>query len=43
VHENERAGVSRVLDAAALTYVAALVSAMLNLLYYITLARGGRR
>jgi len=42
VHEHERAGVSQVLNAAALTYVAALVSAMLNLLYYITLARGSR-
>ncbi len=42
VHEHERVGVSKVLDAAALTYVAALVSAMLNLLYYITLARNGR-
>jgi len=39
VREDERAGVSKVLDAAALTYVAALVSAVLNLLYYITLAR----
>jgi len=39
VREDERAGVSKVLDAAALTYVAALVSAMLNLLYYITQAR----
>ena len=36
VHEDERAGVSKVLDAAALTYVAALVSSMLTLLYYIT-------
>jgi Zn-dependent membrane protease YugP len=43
VHEHERAGVSRVLDAAALTYVAALVSSMLTLLYYITLARDSRR
>jgi Zn-dependent membrane protease YugP len=43
VHEQERAGVSKVLDAAALTYVAALVSSMLTLLYYITLARGNRR
>jgi Zn-dependent membrane protease YugP len=43
VHENERAGVSKVLDAAALTYVAALVSSILTLLYYITLARGNRR
>jgi hypothetical protein len=42
VQEHERAGVSKVLDAAALTYVAALVSAMLNLLYYITLARNSR-
>jgi len=43
VHEQERAGVSKVLDAAALTYVAALVSSLLTLLYYITLARGSRR
>jgi uncharacterized protein len=39
VREDERAGVSKVLDAAALTYVAALVSSILNLLYYITQAR----
>ena len=43
VHEQERAGVSKVLDAAALTYVAALVNSLLTLLYYITLARGSRR
>ena len=43
VHEHERAGVSKVLDAAALTYVAALVTAILELLYYISLARGSRR
>ena len=43
VHEQERAVVSKVLDAAALTYVAALVSSMLTLLYYITLARDSRR
>jgi Zn-dependent membrane protease YugP len=43
VHEQERTGVSKVLDAAALTYVAALVSSMLTLLYYITLARNSRR
>jgi Zn-dependent membrane protease YugP len=43
VHESERTGVSKVLDAAALTYVAALVSSILTLLYYITLARGSRR
>ncbi|MGD1088683.1 MAG: zinc metallopeptidase [Verrucomicrobiota bacterium] len=42
VREDERAGVSKVLDAAALTYVAALVTAMLNLLYYITLSRNSR-
>ena len=30
VHEHERAGVSKVLDAAALTYVAALVSSILT-------------
>jgi hypothetical protein len=43
VHEHERAGVSKVLDAAALTYVAALVSSILTLLYYLTLARDSRR
>ena len=42
VHEHERAGVSKVLDAAALTYVAALVSSILTLLYYLSLARGSR-
>ena len=36
VREDERAGVSKVLDAAALTYVAALVSSVLQLLYFIT-------
>ncbi len=39
VHESERAGVARVLDAAALTYVAALVTSVLTLLYYISAAR----
>ena len=43
VHEHERAGISKVLDAAALTYVAALVSSILTLLYYLTLARDSRR
>ncbi|HEU5396289.1 MAG TPA: zinc metallopeptidase [Verrucomicrobiae bacterium] len=43
VHEHERAGVSKVLDAAALTYVAALVSSVLQLLYLLTLARDSRR
>jgi len=37
VHEHEREGVSKVLDAAALTYVAALVSAVMQLLYLISL------
>jgi hypothetical protein len=39
VREDERAGVSKVLDAAALTYVAALVSSALQLLYYISASR----
>ena len=43
VHEHERAGVSKVLNAAALTYVAALITSVMTLLYYLTLARGGRR
>jgi len=43
VHEDERRGVSKVLDAAALTYVAALVTSIMTLLYYILLARGDRR
>jgi hypothetical protein len=43
VHEHERAGVAKVLDAAALTYVAALVSSIMTLLYYVVLARDSRR
>ena len=43
VHEDERAGVSKVLNAAALTYVAALVSSTMTLLYYILRAQGSRR
>jgi Zn-dependent membrane protease YugP len=39
VHDQERAGVSKVLSAAAMTYVAALVTAMLTLLYWLTVAR----
>jgi Zn-dependent membrane protease YugP len=42
VHENERVGVSKVLDAAALTYVAALVSTVMELLYFVTQARNSR-
>jgi len=41
--EEERRGVNAVLNAAALTYVAGLVTAILQLLYYITLVGGGRR
>jgi hypothetical protein len=41
VHEDERAGVSKVLDAAALTYVAALVSSVMQLLYLLAIR--GRR
>jgi Zn-dependent membrane protease YugP len=41
---DEQRGVSNVLNAAALTYVAALVTAMLQLLYYVMLVSGlGRR
>jgi hypothetical protein len=41
---DEQRGVSNVLNAAALTYVAALITAMLQLLYYVMLVGGfGRR
>jgi len=39
VHTDESRGVSQVLSAAALTYVAALVSSILQLLYFLNLAR----
>lgn len=39
VREDERAGVSQVLGAAALTYLAALVTSMLELVYWISAAR----
>ena len=42
VSEDERAGVSRVLHAAALTYVAALVNSVLELTYFISAARDER-
>lgn len=44
VSEDERRGVNQVLNAAALTYVAALVTAILQLLYYVSLVAslGGR-
>jgi uncharacterized protein len=43
--DQERRGVRAVLNAAALTYVAALAAALLQLLYYVTLVAGlgGRR
>ena len=40
---DEAKGVDKVLDAAALTYVAAAVSAIGTLLYYVLLLSGGRR
>ena len=43
VTPEEGAGVRKVLTAAALTYVAALLTSLLQLLYYITLAGGRRR
>jgi len=41
--DDERRGVNAVLNAAALTYVAGLVTAILQLLYYVSLVSGGRR
>ncbi|HEX9029289.1 MAG TPA: zinc metallopeptidase, partial [Anaerolineales bacterium] len=45
VGDDEKQGVNNVLNAAALTYVAALITAVLQLLYYVTLVMGmgGRR
>jgi Zn-dependent membrane protease YugP len=43
VRPEEAAGVNRVLGAAAMTYVAALVSSVLTLLYYLMLARSSNR
>lgn len=43
VTNDEHAGVSRVLSAAALTYVAAMVSSLLTLLQFVLLARGDDR
>lgn len=43
VHEHERAGVAQVLDAAALTYVAALVTTVMQLLYFLMRMQGNRR
>jgi uncharacterized protein len=41
--DEEMRGVNTVLNAAALTYVAGLITAILQLLYYITLVGGRRR
>lgn len=41
--ESERKGAKKVLSAAALTYVAALATALANLLYYATILLGNRR
>jgi len=41
--EEERGGVNSVLNAAALTYVAALVTSVMQLLYFVSLVGGGRR
>jgi Zn-dependent membrane protease YugP len=41
--DEEMRGVNQVLNAAALTYVAGLVTAILQLLYYVTLVSGGGR
>lgn len=40
IGEEERGGVNSVLNAAALTYVAALVTAIFQVLYYVSLLRG---
>ena len=41
--DDEMRGVNQVLNAAALTYVAGLVTAILQLLYYVLLVGGGGR
>jgi hypothetical protein len=41
--EEERKGVNKVLNAAAWTYVAGLVTSIMQLLYYVSLVSGGRR
>jgi Zn-dependent membrane protease YugP len=43
VGDDERNGVNKVLNAAALTYVAALITSIMQLLYYVTLISGGNR
>ena len=43
VREDERPGISKVLNAAAMTYVAALVTSVLQLLQFVMMARGRDR
>jgi hypothetical protein len=45
VGDDEQRGVNNVLNAAALTYIAALVTAILQLFYFVSLVggMGGRR
>jgi Zn-dependent membrane protease YugP len=43
IGDDERRGVNNVLNAAALTYVAGLVTAVMQLLYFISLVGGRRR
>ncbi len=43
LYQSELPAIHSVLDAAALTYVAAVVQAVSTLLYYLTLMNGGRR
>lgn len=43
IGEDERRGARAVLNAAALTYIAGLLTALAQLLYYVLLASGGRR
>ena len=43
IGEEERQGVNRVLNAAALTYVAGLVTAIMQLLYFVSLVGGSSR
>lgn len=42
VQQQESGGVSKVLNAAALTYVAAMVTSLLHLLYFLSIARNQR-
>lgn len=43
IQNNERGGVSKVLNAAALTYVAALVASLFDLLHFVMIARSSER